>query len=124
MKKILKEFAASSPLNPASVVNHLRKQVGTMERLGGSKRIYLVGDSQGAVYTFGTRGEGLGISWKEGKAQSVYYWSKLNLDHEPDYEIDLPEGFLSEDDGEKIVDEVVSTVLDMIRNKTMGKVEV
>lgn len=92
--------------------------MGRFQRVGGNKRVYLIGQSQhGVVFTIGNSIEGLGLGWKNSNTNitTVYYWQHLDLMREPDYEVNIPDIPFTTD--------LAAQVVNMIREQVIGEVE-
>lgn len=87
-----------------------------LERIGGPRMIYQIGDQKGAVYSFGQGTHGLGVSWGDQGVTSIYVWSELNVMKSPDYVMDIPFSVN--------FDSILPTVIKWIRSPTSGNIEV
>jgi len=114
----LVEFQGDSSRLPISVANILQRKLGGLQRVGGAKRVYEVGDDHLAiVYVIGNSTKAIGIAWSRSTGaigvDTIYIWEKFDINRSPDYALDIPTTGTFTD----MVDEVVA----WIQNPKVGK---
>jgi len=91
----LVEFQGDSSRLPLNVVTALKSKIGKMQRVGGNKRIYEVGDDHlGIVYLLGNTTKAIGVAWSRSTGaigvDTIYVWNQFDITRQPDAELDLP----------------------------------
>jgi hypothetical protein len=91
----LVEFQGDSSRLPLSVANILQNKLGQLERVGGPKRVYELGeDHLGVVYVLGNSTKAIGLAWSRSTGaigvDSIYVWEQFDISREPDYVLDIP----------------------------------
>ncbi len=114
----LLEFQGDGSRLPISVASALRQHLGPMQRVGGQKRIYEVGDDHLAiVYVLGKSTKAIGLAWSRSTGalgvDTIYVWESFDIYTDPDYALDIPTtGTFSE---------LATAVAQWIKSPSVGK---
>lgn len=113
----LREFLESDIRTLSYVRSQLETALGKLYQIGGEDRVYKVGgtNQMAKLYEVGTSLSVIGLAYSKNKIETIYWWSKFNM-NEPDYAIDIPaNGDFSE---------MLPTIAVMLHNKKIGKVDI
>lgn len=119
-KKQLREFVENNLRTLDYIKTHLESVFGTFYRLGGEYRVYTIDgtNQKAAIFAIGNTMQACALAWTDGpnKVNSIYWWNDFSFNKVPDYAVDLPtNGNFSS---------MLVTVEQMIKNHTMGEVEI
>ena len=117
----LVEFQGDSSRLPVSVVKALRSKLGNMQRVGGNKRVYQVGDDHLAVvYVLGNTTKAVGIAWSRSTSAigvtTIYMWDAFDVSRSPDYALDIPVT--------GSFDNMVDSIAEWIKNPRTGSIAI
>lgn len=113
----LREFMEGDIRTLNYVRSQLESALGKLNQIGGKDRVYKVsGTNQLAkLYEVGTSLAVIGLAYSNNKIETIYWWSRFNMD-EPEYAIDIP--------SRGNFEEMLPTIAYMLHNKKIGKVDI
>lgn len=116
-KKILKEFADGGAQRDVGYIKSALEHIfGELQQIGGPSRVYEIDETSqtGVVYNIKNTLHGIGLGYKDGLVETIYWWDVLSLYRAPDYYIEIPNqgNFL----------EMLPDISEMIGDKIEGKV--
>lgn len=104
-----------SSLSFSNVVSVLGKRLGTLQRVGGPRRVYTVDGAQAACFVIPRTGVGIGIAWRSNAVSTIYMWKAFSINKSPDYAIDLPNVSF---------DILIDPIVKLLRSPRIGKIDV
>jgi hypothetical protein len=102
-----------------NVVNSLQKKLGKLERVGGSRRVYMLdGGYKGVIYLLAGTTKAVAFVWPASASglfvSAIFVWNSFDVNLSPDYALDLPQ--------EGSLDGMIDSIAEWVMHPTVGAI--